>query len=156
MSKHVAALVALTAVAATAVADEVTYREHILPLWETHCSTCHGDGAPEFGLFQEKSTEYEDENLGPRMSSYAELTSFVAWPETGALMRRLDDGSNTADGQPGNMYENLGRTEEERQDNLALFKAWVGEDAWVLNRWNARGDVEGITKEQIDRMRLKY
>lgn len=42
---------------------------------------------------------------------------------TGAMMRRLDDGKGAKDGKPGNMYQHLGGTEEERQKNLALFKA---------------------------------
>lgn len=89
------------------------------------------------------------------MMGYAELTSYVVWPETGALMRRLDDGSNG--GNPGNMYEHLGKTERERQANLQIFKNWVGgEEAWFYNRWNARGDVPGVSKEQINRLKLAY
>jgi hypothetical protein len=38
----------------------------------------------------------------------------------------LDDGKNTKDGKPGNMYQYLGATEDERQKNLKLFKKWVG------------------------------
>jgi hypothetical protein len=71
-------------------------------------------------------------------------------------MRRLDDGKATADGKAGNMYENLGDDDEERQRNLKLFKAWVGQDAWNMKRWNARGDVPGITKEELSRLKLKY
>jgi len=70
-------------------------------------------------------------------------------------MRRLDDGKN-AGGKPGNMYQFLGATEEERQKNLGLFKAWVGPDAWVLNRFKARGDVPAITKEQLEKIQVKY
>jgi hypothetical protein len=43
-----------------------------------------------------------------------------------------------------------------RQKNLNVFKAWVGEDAWMLKRWKARGDVPGATKEEIARLKLKY
>ena len=71
-------------------------------------------------------------------------------------MRRLDDGKSTKDGKPGNMYEYLGDDARERQKHLNVFKAWVGEDAWTLKRWNARGDVPGVTKEEIARMKLKY
>lgn len=80
----------------------------------------------------------------------------VVWPETGALTRRLDDGKATADGKPGSMYRRLGNNEAERQKNRALFKAWVGEGAWNLNRWSAQGNVPGITKEQLERVRLAY
>ena len=52
--------------------------------------------------------------------------------DAGALMRRLDDGSNKDDGEPGNMYSKLGSTEEERQEKLATIKEWVG--SWNLKR----------------------
>ncbi|MRR36663.1 cytochrome C, partial [bacterium] len=71
-----------------------------------------------------------------------------AWPDTGALMRRLDDGKNAKEGKPGNMYKHLGTTEEERQKNLALFKAWVGN--WNLKKWPE------VTKEELDGVKVKY
>lgn len=141
--------------ATQAVASEVTYRNNIKPLWEKHCSSCHGKNSPALGRFKEDSKRYEARNRGPRMMGYAELTSYIVWPETGALMRRLDDGSNG--GNPGNMYEHLGKNERERQANLQIFKNWVGgEEAWFYNRWNARGDVPGVSKEQINRLKLAY
>ncbi|MBT9537978.1 MAG: hypothetical protein IVZ94_07575 [Nitrospirae bacterium] len=63
-------------------------------------------------------------------------------------MRRLDDGKNTKDGKPGNMYQYLGSTEEERQQNLKLFKDWVGN--WTLKK---RKD---ITKEEMEGIKVKY
>jgi hypothetical protein len=54
------------------------------------------------------------------------------------------------------MYQNLGATEEERQKNLSLFKEWVGKDAWKLNRWEARGKVPAITREDMDKIKVKY
>jgi len=43
-------------------------------------------------------------------------------------MRLLDDGSESADGNPGNMYEYLGRTKEARQQYLSVFygMGWSG------------------------------
>ena len=32
----------------------------------------------------------------------------------------------------------------------------MGEYAWTLKRWNARGDAPGVTKEDVARMKLKY
>ena len=90
------------------------------------------------------------------MDTYADLIFFVGWPDTGAIMRRLDDGSNTADRKPGNMYQYLGATDEERRVNLKVFKAWVGEGTWTLKRWEKRGKVPGITKEEMSRIRAKY
>jgi hypothetical protein len=54
------------------------------------------------------------------------------------------------------MYKYLGETDAERKANLMMLKAWVGEGAWNLNRWAARGDVPGITKEQLDKIKVKY
>ena len=74
--------------------------------------------------------------------------AFVGWPDSGALMRRLDDGRHTKDGEPGNMYQHLGADERERQENLALFKAWVGEKGWVLKRFDE------LTRKELGRMRV--
>jgi hypothetical protein len=90
------------------------------------------------------------------MSTYTELISYIGWPETGAIMRRLDDGKASPSGKPDSMYRHLGADDAERQKNLAVFKAWVGGGGWNLNRWNARGDVPAITKDQLDKLQLKY
>ena len=86
--------------------------------------------------------------LGMRMETYSHLISFVGWPNAGALMRRLDDGSSKADKKPGNMYEYLGADEKERQANLQLFKGWVG--AWNLKRW------PDLTKEDLNGIKVAY
>jgi hypothetical protein len=99
----------------TALADEVTYRNDIRPLWQEKCMACHGETAPSLAEFDENKEKYKQLSQGPRMDSYANLVAFVGWPDTGALMRRLDDGANTKDRKPGNMYENLGADEAERQ-----------------------------------------
>jgi hypothetical protein len=119
---------------ATVNAGEVTYRKDIRPLWEQRCMGCHGEGSPTLAEFDENKDKYKALMRGPRMDTYAHLAAFVGWPDTGALMRRLDDGRNTKDGKPGNMYEHLGADEHERQRNLALFKAWVGEGGWFLGK----------------------
>ncbi|ACL71345.1 cytochrome c family protein, putative [Thioalkalivibrio sulfidiphilus HL-EbGr7] len=150
--KLVAALALVFApVVSASPMNEVTYREHIRPLWENNCAQCHGATAPYRGEFREDRARYERENKGPRMDTYADLVYFIAWPSTGALMRRLDDGGNTANGKPGNMYQYLGGSEEERQKNLALFRAWVGGDeAWTMKR---SGE---ISKEELERFKLAY
>jgi len=48
------------------------------------------------------------------MDTYKNLMVFVNGKDTGALMRRLDDGKNIKESQPGNMYKWLGSTDEER------------------------------------------
>ncbi|MBI4291414.1 MAG: cytochrome C [Betaproteobacteria bacterium] len=138
------------ALAAPALAQQVTYRKDIRPLWGAKCSACHGPDAPYLGEFSENKDKYKAIGKGPRMDTYADLLFFIAWPDTGAIMRRLDDGKNAKDGKPGNMYSTLGATEAERQKNLARFKEWIGKDAWTLKRRDA------ITKDELARIQAKY
>ncbi len=156
MLRVILALFLVAGVSAASWAQDVTYRKHIKPLWDQKCAGCHGAGSPYLGDFDQDKKKYEAQMKGPRMDTYADMVFFVGWPETGAIMRRLDDGKNTGDGKPGNMYQNLGATEEERQKNLNLFKEWVGKDAWKFNRWEARGKVPAITKEDMDKIQVKY
>lgn len=156
MLRIVATSLAVTLFCASALAADVSYRKDIGPLWTTRCAACHGAQSPYLGDFEENEKKYKEEMKGPRMDSYAALIFFVGWPDTGAIMRRLDDGSNTANRKPGNMYQYLGGTEEERQANLKIFKAWVGEGAWILTRWDKKGDAPGVTKEQMNKLKLKY
>ena len=107
----------------------------------------------EFKLAEEK---YKKEKLGPRTDTYENLLQIMVYPDSGAFMRRVDDGTSSADKKPGNMYKHLGATGEERQTNLKMLKSWVGEGAWNLNRCGARGEVPGITKEQMDKVQAKY
>jgi hypothetical protein len=156
MLRNTIAFCALFAVSIGGLAADVTYRKDIKPLWARQCAACHGADAPYLGDFEENKKKFESTFKGPRMDTYADLIFFVGWPDSGSLMRRLDDGKNTSDGKPGNMYERLGATEEERQRNLDLFKQWVGEGGWKLNRWNARGKVPAITKEDLDKIKVRY
>jgi hypothetical protein len=91
------------------------------------------------------------------MDTYERFIAFIAWPDTGALMRRLDDGKNPlAGGKPGNMNQYLGATDTERATNLKLVKAWVGEGGWNLNRWEVRDAVPAVTKQQLEKIKIKY
>ena len=156
MLKRHLLLMLVSLVTTSAWATEVTYRQDIRPVWEARCSACHGAGSPYFGDFNEDKAKYKKLMQGPRMDTYADLIFFIGWPDTGAVMRRLDDGSNSKDGKPGNMYQYLGDNDEQRQKNFKLFKAWVGEDAWTHRRWDAKGDMPGVTKEDLSKMKLKY
>jgi hypothetical protein len=129
-------------------AEETTYRKHIKPIFDAKCIVCHGAGSPEHPEFKEDQKKFEQMMKGPKMDTYVHLIFFVGWPDTGAVMRRLDDGKNTKDGKSGNMYQYLGSTEEERQKNLNLFKEWVGN--WTLKRWKE------ISREEIDGIKVKY
>ena len=54
------------------------------------------------------------------------------------------------------MNKYLGETDAERAANLAIFKAWLGDGAWNLNRFKAKGDVPGVTKAELENLKLKY
>lgn len=151
-----ALFVQLAATMASLFADEITYRKHIQPLWQKQCSACHGAKSPYLGEFLENEKKYRNMGLGPRMDSYPALVFFVGWPDAGAIMRRLDDGKSKPNGKAGNMYLHLGATAAERAKNLDLFKAWVGREAWTLNHWNQKGDMPGISKQELSRIRVKY
>lgn len=83
-----------------------------------------------------------------RMDSYSHLITYVGWPYTGALMRRLDDGSGKTDKKAGNMYEHLGVTDTERKANLEMFKSWVGN--WNLKRG------KDVIKEELNSLKIKF
>jgi hypothetical protein len=138
------------------LAADVTYRNDIKPLVKAQCDECHGATAPTLAEFLLDQEKFKKEKTGPRTDNYADLLQLIGWPDSGALMRRLDDGSSTPDKKPGNMYKYLGETEAERAKNLVLFKAWIGEGGWNLNRWAKRGDVPALTKEQMEKLVLKY
>jgi hypothetical protein len=109
---------------------------------------CHGPTSPEYREFKTDVQKYVKANKGPKMDSYTHLVSFVTWPDTGSVMRRLDDGKNKPGGEPGNMYIYLGKDEAERQKNLGLFKKWIG--YWSLKFW------EDTSKEEINKMKVNY
>lgn len=129
--------------------EEITYTGQIAPLIKAKCAGCHGkDAAPEYYAFKQEKEQWLAKGQGMRMDTYSHLVFYTAWPDTGALMRRLDDGKNTKDGKAGNMYRHLGETEVERQQNLVLVKGWVGN--WVLKRWPE------IDKEELRGITVQY
>lgn len=128
--------------------SNLTYTENINPIFKEKCSKCHGSKSPEHMEFIKDIKKYTEKKKGPRMDKYSHLTSFIVWPDTGSLMRALDNGENTENGKPGKMYKHLGKSEEERQKNLNVFKKWVGN--WTLKGWSS------IKKDEIGRMNLEY
>lgn len=125
-------LATLLVAPALQAADAVTYENGIRQAVEKYCSECHGSDAPSMAEFKADTEKYKKDKLGPRMDTYDNLMVMVNGSDTGAVMRRLDDGSNTKDGKPGNMHKHLGKSDDERAANLALFKAWIG--GWTLKR----------------------
>lgn len=157
MYKKLAASLIFLSSAGAVMAQDVTYRTDIAPLWKSKCIICHGTQSPERADFLLDEKGYAAKSQGPRMDTYERFIAFIAWPDTGALMRRLDDGTSpNAGGKPGNMNQYLGATDIERAANLKLVKAWVGEGAWNLNRWEKKGDVPASSKEQLDKVKVKY
>ena len=148
--KKIIASIGFTVLAASAVhAQETTWSGSIKGIVEKQCLACHGpESAPEYPLFKKEKEKWLAKGQAMRMDTYSHLVSFVGWPNTGAMMRRLDDGKGSKDGKPGNMYQHLGATEEERQKNLAIFKSWVGN--WSLKR------LPETTKEELSGIKVSY
>lgn len=147
--KNFLAALTLTVLAATTVqAEEITWSGAIKQVFEKHCIACHGSDAPEYAAFKKDKETWLKKGTGMRMETYSHLASFVGWPNSGALMRRLDDGKGSKEGKAGNMYQHLGADEQERQANLALFKGWVGN--WNLKRW------ADISKDELNSVKAKY
>ncbi|HAD03560.1 MAG: cytochrome C [Desulfuromonadales bacterium GWD2_61_12] len=148
--KYIIAPIAMLLLTTAAVgAEEITWRNSIKPIVQERCLGCHGpDSAPEYPAFKEQKEQWLAKGQAMRMDSYSHLIAFVVWPNTGATMRRLDDGQNSKDGKPGNMYRHLGASEEERQENLAAFKGWIGH--WSLKRW------ADTSKDELNGIKAKY
>ena len=155
MLRVIFALFLVAGVSVASWAQDITYRKDIRPLWVQKCASCHGAESPYLGDFDENKKKFEAAFKGPRMDTYADLVFFIGWPDTGAIQRRLDDGKS-AGGKPGNMNQFLGSSDEERQKNLAVFKAWVGPDGWTMKRWEARDGVPGISRDELNKIRVKY
>lgn len=137
--------------ASVSLAQDVKYRTHIKQIFNAKCLSCHGSTTPEYEEFNVEKDKWTKQGLGMKMDSYRQMVNFVVWPNTGAIMRRLDNGKNTKDGKPGNMYQYLGGTEEERQNNFSLFKQWVG--LWTLKRLPELTNQEIL---ELDKIRQKY
>jgi hypothetical protein len=162
MNLNLFTVVACSALALPAIAADVSYRVDVAPFIQNQCADCHSEKASaptlqEFKSSKEAEAKYVKDKVGPRIDTYENLLAIIAYPDSGAFMRRLDDGSSAqAGGKPGNMYKHLGETDAERSKALAMLKAWVGEGGWNLNRWEPRGAVPAVAKEQLDKLKLKY
>ena len=132
--------VALSASPAALPQEKVTYDGAIRGLVEKRCGECHGSKSPTMEEFDKNKQAFKDKDLGPRYDTYEHLMVVVNGADLGALMRRLDDGKNTKDGKPGNMFKHLGENDAERAATLATFKSWIG--GWTLKRKNEVTDAE--------------
>ncbi len=136
MLQVVGGVVCLTVFAAGAALaagkDGATYDKDVKKIISERCLLCHGSDAPTMEAYKKDEEGFKKAMKGPRMDTYANLMVMVNGSDTGALMRRLDDGKSNKEGKPGNMYKNLGGTEQERSANLTVIKDWVG--GWTLKR----------------------
>jgi len=145
MSRMILAVFVILAVSVPVFAAEtVTYEKDIKGIVAKQCLSCHGSEAPSMEEFKRGEDGYKKKMKGPRYDTYANLMVVVKGSDAGALMRRLDDGKNTKDGKPGNMYTNLGSTDAERSAHLQAFKKWVGN--WTLKKKKelSKGELEAI------------
>jgi len=110
----------------------VTYEKDVKSIISKRCLSCHGSNAPTIEEFNKNKEGFKQKNKGPRMDTFENVMIFVNGKDTGALMRRLDDGKNTKDGNAGNMYKSLGGTDAERAENLLVIKKWIS--GWTLKR----------------------
>lgn len=146
MAAFVVFLTVFTAVAALAAGkSEVTYEKDVKKIISGSCLSCHGSDAPTMEAFKKDQEGFKKAMKGPRADTYASLMVMVNGSDTGALMRRLDDGKSTKDGKPGNMHSYLGGTEVETAANLKVIKDWVG--GWTLKR------AKDITQDELKAIR---
>lgn len=130
--KHVLKVLAAAGALAFAAGAqaELTYESSIKNLVGERCANCHVKGAPTMEEFKKDEAGFTKKMKGPSMATYKDVMVMVNGSDTGALMRRLDDG--TSGGKKGNMYNYLGKDDAARAKNLAMVKEWVG--GWTLKR----------------------
>jgi hypothetical protein len=86
--KRLLSALPLLILALPAMAQEITYTQHIRPVWEDQCERCHGSSAPTYEAFMADPKKYEADDKGPRMDTYETLVFFLnSEKEAGALMR---------------------------------------------------------------------
>ncbi|MFZ4441003.1 MAG: cytochrome C [Syntrophales bacterium] len=125
--------------------SEVTYEKDVKKIISDNCLSCHGSDSPSMEAFKKDQEGFKKAMKGPRADTYANLMVMVNGSDTGALMRRLDDGKSIKDGKPGNMHSYLGGTELEKAANLKVIKDWVG--GWTLKR------AKDITQDELKAIR---
>jgi mono/diheme cytochrome c family protein len=131
---------ALAALPSAASAQSVTYENTVKKIFAERCAACHINGAPSLAEFDKDKEGWTKKFKGPSLADYASVMILVKGSDAGALMRRLDDGKNTKDGKPGNMYNYLGNNPAERSARLDTMKKWVGN--WTLKRRKELSDAE--------------
>jgi hypothetical protein len=151
MKKVVLCFILILGFSSFAFSSDVTWRKDVEPILKAQCYPCHSGGAPELEEWELNKDANLENMQGMKMDTFRSVIAYVVWPNTGALMRRLDNGENKKDGKPGNMYEHLGSTDDERAKNLETIKSWVG--YWTTKR------IKDLTYEEIlklDSIKKRY
>jgi len=145
MLKMIGVVVVMMAFTAGAVSaagkTDVTYEKDVKKIISENCLSCHGSDAPTMEAFKKDQEGFKKAMKGPRADTYPNIMIMVNGSDTGALMRRLDDGKSAKDGKPGNMHGYIGGTEVEKAGNLKVIKDWVG--GWTLKR------AKDITQDEL-------
>ena len=131
---------ALSALSGPAAAQSVTYENTVKKIIAERCAACHIQGAPTLAEFDKDKEGWTKKFKGPSLADYKNVIILVKGSDAGALMRRLDDGKNTKDGKPGNMYNYLGKDAHDRAERLEKMKKWVG--SWNLKRRKELSEAE--------------
>ena len=130
----------VAALSAPAAAQPVTYENSVKKIFAERCGNCHINGAPSLAEFDKDKEGWTKKMKGPKLDTYENVMILVKGSDAGALMRRLDDGKNTKDGKPGNMYNFLGNNGTERAARLDTMRKWVG--SWSLKRRKELSEAE--------------
>ena len=89
------------------------------------------------------------------MDTHENKFVLISYSDSGAFIRRHDDGtSQSAGSKSGNMYKHLRQAETERAKTKDVLKARLGEGTWSRNRREVCGDVPAMTKAEMEQ--LKY
>ena len=140
----IAAFMVIMMVVPVFAGETVNYEKDIKGIISKRCLFCHGTKSPTMEEFDRDKEMYKKKMRGPRLDTYENLMVLVKGSDAGALMRRLDDGKNTKDGKPGNMYIRLGKTDAERAANLEIFKKWIGNRTLKRRKEPSKKELEGI------------
>ena len=146
----------LVASTGSAVAQDVTYRGQIAALWQNKCIACHGAQSPERADFLLDEKGYAAKSQGPRMDSYERFIAFIAWPDTGALMRRSTTAAALMAAASRATCTSTSARRRASAHQLEVGQGLGRQRRWNLNRWEQRGDVPAVTKEQMEKIAVKY
>ena len=118
MVKTIFSVLLIVGFVAVASAQDLSWRKDIAPVVSMQCGACHGQNAPEYNDWMLLGEE-KRKTIGPRMDTYPHFMSYVVWPATGSMMRRLDDGRAGGGGDPDEVHErHAGDSEHDVDDGI--------------------------------------